>query len=66
MRSVTTTQQESAMNHMNTRGKPVATSAINPGRRIADTIRFAAGVTVATTGAALWLADLAYAYGGTA
>jgi hypothetical protein len=54
------------MNHMNTRGKPAATSAINPGRRIADKIRFAVGVTVAMSGAAVWLADLAYAYGGSA
>ena len=48
------------------RGNPAATSAVRPGQRPADTIRFAAGVAVATGGAALWLADLARAYAGSA
>lgn len=54
------------MNYMNAHGNPTATSASNPGRRIAKTLRFAGGLSVAMTGAALWLADLAHAYGGSA
>lgn len=39
-------------------GNPIATSVAGPGLRLAERIRFVAGVGVAVTGAALWLADI--------
>lgn len=60
MRSVQTKDTEIAMNHSTavTR-KPTITSIALSDRRLADKIRFLAGIAITLAGAGVWLGDMA-------
>ena len=59
MRFVTTRHTEITMNHpIAATWKPVITSIALPGRRLADRIRFVAGIAITLGGAGVLLSDL--------